>query len=443
MVVVLLIADSLRADGPGFCGGEATTPRLDQLASEGTWSNHMFASGAWTIPSIMAMLTGEQPHRIGVARWRHPFPARRPNLLTAFRAAGFDVRCLHPYPRWGFLAVPGAGAVGDSQVPDDVAEALRTPRGTDRFVLIHHWWTHLPYLCQKLELPQWHAACDFSLESLGAHPARIAPVLEAAYRKSLEHLSEVLVDRYLSAASSHGQDVLFVLTSDHGENWGEALPPGRAVNNVYDLHGRWLADSTIRIPFLVWGKSPRGAIPGGRTLDGLMAGTSVAPTLAELAAIPWPGPLPDVTGCTVVDRGISPEGEGLEIPGTSLVANIFETSPTGLDSVLTVSSHNTHVPHAYPPSGKLLWRTVGLRTTDRWFVWDGVDQQGQVQSLTGGSVVPDARAEATFALLENERLRAVGAGPTIANEDLDAVRARAPGPTMTVEERLAALGYLD
>ena len=169
----------------------------------------------------------------------------------------------------------------------------------------------------------------------------------------------------------------------------------------------------------------------------------MAPTLAELAGVPWPGPTPHSEGCAFVERGISPEGQGLEIPGTSIASNILEGCPTGLDTVLTVSSHNTHVPHEYPSSGKLLWRTLGLRTSQGWVVWDGVNQQGHLRSLGGESSAADAEAETRWGQLEADRQRAVDAGPILTDEDVDALRSRGMQPAKTVAERLAALGYLD
>jgi arylsulfatase A-like enzyme len=68
MKVVLIVADSMRGDAPGFAGGPTETPLMDRLAGEGTRFDSAFASGAWTIPSLMSMLTGAYPHRISIAR---------------------------------------------------------------------------------------------------------------------------------------------------------------------------------------------------------------------------------------------------------------------------------------------------------------------------------------------------------------------------------------
>jgi len=442
--IVFVVADSLRADAPGFAGGAARTPLLDRLAQEGTRFDRAFASGAWTIPSLMAMLTGSYPHRLGVARWRHPFPARRPTLLTAFRAAGFEVSCLHPYPQWGFINTPGKGEVGNSQDPRAVIAALTGPRDADRLVLIHHWWTHLPYINSELPLDKWHAACDFSLESLGKYPERIAPRLERSYLESVAFLSEQLLGRYLDAAASGGGDVLLVLTGDHGETWGRSLPPGRRVENVYDLHGRWISDETIQIPFLFWGKGVGGAIPAGRTLGGIARGSDVGATIADLAGVPWPGPIPGGAGPMVCERGLASDGRDLEIVGRSLRGCIEDDRPAPWDEAVTFSSQNCHVPRTYPDDGPAMWRTLGLRDETHWYVWDGVDAEGAVAGAAAGAGEVDAeRARAVHERLEQLRLAAVDPGPLIADEHLPGLRAGDDEDNATVVERLRTLGYLE
>jgi len=438
MKVVLVVVDSLRADAPGFASGSARTPLLDALAAAGTTYDDCFASGSWTIPSLVSLLTGRFAHHLGVARWRHPFPARQPTLLTAFAAAGFEIETLHPYPRWGLGNVPGHGAVGDSQDPATVERALRGRRGTDRLILLHHWWTHLPYVSRELPLHTWHRACDFAIESLGRHPERVARSLEHAYHAGVGFFSEELLARYLDAAGAGGDDVLLVLTGDHGETWGGSLPAGRRVETVYDLHGRWLTDETIRVPLLFHGRAARGAIPGGRRLGGLVRGVDVGPTIADLAGIPWPGPRPEPSPPFTVDRAPMDH----ETEGASLAASLLAGAPAPSAAALTVSSHNTHEPRTYPPEGPRLWRALGLRTPGHWFVWDGVARRLEARSIAGGEAPPPAETERIQRMLESERAAGVAAGPLIPEALFPPIRREDPSQA-AVEERLRALGYVD
>lgn len=431
MIVLLIVGDTLKADAPGFAGGRAATPFMDNLARAGTWFQEMFASAAWTVPSVMSMLTGALGHQVGLCRWRHPFPARCPTLLTAFAAAGFEVACFHPYPKWGLLTVPGRDFVAGSQNPEAVVRNLREGGDHDRFIFLLHWWTHLPYLNRELSRPDWHAACDFSLESLHRHPARIAPRLEESYLKSVSYFSEDVLPRYLDAAATGGRDVVVAVTGDHGETWGRSLPPGRRVEQVYDLHGRWISDETIKVPLLLHGKG----IPAGQALPGFAGGVDVAPTLAELAGIDWPGPPPQGDGPGIIDRGdVLPE-----IIGRSLAPCIAAGTPAPRREVITISSHNTHEPRTYPATGSDMWRTMALRTTDAWYVWDGVARERTI-APTSGKVEPDeATSDEIFTRLEALRLQAVDSGPTVDDDQVDALR----GADEQVGRKLRSLGYLD
>ncbi|MCZ7583975.1 MAG: sulfatase-like hydrolase/transferase [Deltaproteobacteria bacterium] len=343
MIVLVVVADSLKGEAPGFAGGGAATPFLDGLAAEGAVFDNYCASGAWTIPSVMSMLTGTWPHRLGLCRWRHPFPAHRATLLTAFAAAGFETRCFHPYPQWGFLTLPGKTRVENSQDVAAVESALRAPRGHDRFVFLLHWWTHLPYVNRELARGAWHAACDLSLDSLAKYPGRFAAMLERRYFDAVSYFSEQVLPRYVNAAASGGDDVLVAVTGDHGETWGRSLPSGRNVELIYDLHGRWITDETIRVPLVLHGRGADGAIPA-RRIDGMAAGVDFAPTVADLAGIPWPGPAPAETGSGVAERLFAPEDDA----GVSLAACVREGAVTPRREVMTVSSHNTHEPKNLP-----------------------------------------------------------------------------------------------
>ncbi len=430
MKVVFIVVDSFKSTAPGF-GGGPDSPFLDHLAQNGTVFEQMFASGAWTTPSLMAMLTGCLGHRIGIARWRHPFPAKIPTLLTAFAEAGFEVNCFHPYPRWGFLTVPDTGVVKNSQDPDDIVRTLKSAPGSDQFVLIHHWWTHLPYANRELSLEAWHRLCDFQLRSLEKYPRQIRPKLKQSYLKTVQYFSQQLLNRYLDAATAGGDDVLLVVTGDHGETWGESHPAGYRVQNVYDLHGRWISDETVQVPLLFYGKG----IPAAQRISGFARGVDLAPTICALSGIPWPGPAHSAVGEETIVRDIA----GTDRLGVSLSPSILSGEATMCESAPTVSSHNAFVPRTYPDSGPALWRMLAERTRDGWHIWDGVDQ---IRSTCQGKVYTqhaEATDDALFARLEAQRLRAVDPGALVSDAAVEELR----NSDELVAARLHCLGYLE
>jgi len=361
--VVFVVADSLRADAPAYAGGPSVTPTLDRLASEGAQFPDAVASAAWTVPSVTAMLTGTFPHKVGIARWRHPFPRRRPSLFTAFSAAGFRVRSQLHNPRFAFASSGFRGEVGDSEIPDDVDQALRESGG-DRFVFIHHWWTHLPYRQELIPRKPWRRLCNEDIRWLADDPEEAVPNVRDRYHAALESF-DALLGRYLEAALAGGEEVLLCVTGDHGETWGDSLPPGHRMEHIYDLHGRWLTDETTRVPLVFWSSSDRvraGAVPG------FARGVDVAPTLCGLAGVPWPGPLPTHDGPTLIDRGIE---DAAPLDGLSLARCIADARPVPIEEALTVTSHNAILPAKYPKSARRLWCRYGLRRAHERFVWDG------------------------------------------------------------------------
>jgi len=370
VLVVLAVVDSLRADAVGFGGGDVATPTLDALANDGTVCPSAHASAAWTVPSLVSLATGTFPHRVGVGRWRHPFPAGRATLQSAFAAAGFEVRTVVHNRRWSFANTGARGEVVDSQDPAAVREAFSVPPGADRFVLLHHWWTHLPYVNAALPRKAWKGACDAALKELGEDPSS-APRYREAYHRTVEYFDAELLPSYLEAAG--GQDVLLAVTGDHGENWGTSVPAGRTVGHMYDLHGRWLTDETLHVPLVFW--SSDGRVPAGR-LGGFVRGVDVAPTLTALAGVPWPGPAPSRTGPTHVERDAPDRLDGRDLSacfgGTSTVAD-----------ALTVTTSNAVKPPKYPIHGPSMWRRFSLRTAERRYVYDGVDGTRGVSDAAG------------------------------------------------------------
>lgn|GEM_PF-1089819 len=457
MIVFVLVVDSLRADAPGFGGGEARTPVLDALAEGGTQYTHAIASAGWTVPSLNAIAAGTFPHRIGVARWRHPYPERRPTLFTAFEAAGFEVFSFFHNPRWAFAATQRRGTVGEAQDRDAICAALRGPRGRDRLVFVHHWWTHLPYRNEALGRKPWKSLCNEILAELAEDPGS-RPKWRRAYLDTVEYLDRELMGAYLDAAHSGGDDVLVCVTADHGENWGESVPAGHTVGHIYDLHGRWLTDDTTHVPLVFHGGRGSAAVPAAQRLGGFARGVDLTPTVCGLAGVPWVGPLPDDVAPTLIDRGITAAAD-LDLDGVSLADGIRSGEDAPTESALTVTSHNAIVPAKYPRAARTMWRRFSVRTGSARYVWDGVDQQRHVQAPDGGLALAPrfggalrdrlTGAAPLYRMMRSERRAAVGPGPML-DKDLfpgfgedDSALDEAEAASHDLDESMRTLGYMD
>ena len=365
--------------------------------------------------------------------------------MSAFASAGFEVHSLVHNPRFCLAGTEARGEVGDSEDPEAVLRSLSTPRGSDRFVFIHHWWTHLPYRNEKIPRRPWKKLCDEAIAELAANPAGAPARMRRRYLDALEWFDRELLSRYLEAARAGGDDVLFAFTADHGETWGESLPAGRTMEHIYDLHGRWMTDETTHVPLLLWGKGALGPVPAAAPLGGLVRGVDVAPTLAALAGIPWPGEAPEGRGTLQIDRG----GPALHLDGSSQADCVMASHGTALTEAITVTSHNALVAGRYPRAGKKMWSRFALRTSERRYVWDGlyrmrdVTELGRPRPTDWKSRLKERWLEtpAVWSRLAEERAQALGPGPKLDRGLFPGLAEEPEEDDTPLEEAMRMLGY--
>lgn len=129
--VLLIVMDAARADALSLHGtARRTTPHLDQLAAEGTYFSHAFATASWTRPSHRSMFTGNYPIREKGAR--STFLARAPHdstpmLAEFFRARGYETGAFVAnfyYTGWDAGFTRGFRAYRD--FPRTIEQVLRT-----------------------------------------------------------------------------------------------------------------------------------------------------------------------------------------------------------------------------------------------------------------------------------------------------------------------------
>ena len=92
--VLLLVMDTVRARNLSLYGyARKTTPQLERLAQSGVRFDEAIATAPWTLPSHAGMFTGQLPHEMS-ADFRTPLDATHPTLAEAlsqqgWRTAGF------------------------------------------------------------------------------------------------------------------------------------------------------------------------------------------------------------------------------------------------------------------------------------------------------------------------------------------------------------------
>lgn len=320
--VILITLDALRADHVSAYGyARATTPNLDHLASRGVLFENAFANSSWTLPSHGSLLTGRYPDEHG-ADWRHPMNARNTTLAEFFAARGyltaafaantsyvapewglgrgfsrFEVHggswadgimrtvfgrrlALNILPRLGYFDVPGRKSAARL---DEAFLSWLDDRGERPFfALLNYFDVHDPYLTVEPFRTRYAASpargdvinFQFQPNAFRRKPVLSAQEIQAeidAYDGCLAFLDAEL-GRLLAELQRRGIDrnTLVVITSDHGESFGN-----------HDLfgHGNSLYLESLHVPLLmVW----PGQVPAGIRVSQLVGLERVATTIAGL-----------------------------------------------------------------------------------------------------------------------------------------------------------------
>lgn len=248
--VVVITLDTTRADRVGAYGyGKAKTDTIDALAKQGIRFDMAISPLPLTIPSHASMFTGLLPfhHNIrsnGDNVLAEDFTTLAEHLKAAGYATAASTSAFVTTRQWGFAQgfdayfddLPEQNESGDRNfwhtersgdlvVNDALGWAEGQSVDTPRFLWVHLYDAHFPYV----------ARAPYDKQGMDAYDAEIAFVDDQIGR---------LVEAFA------GRKVLWVLSGDHGESFGEHHEP---------THGLWSYQSTQHVPFIVSGA---GVTPG-------------------------------------------------------------------------------------------------------------------------------------------------------------------------------------
>jgi arylsulfatase A-like enzyme/tetratricopeptide (TPR) repeat protein len=278
--VLLVTLDTTRADRLGAYGApRAATPVFDAVAAAGTLFERAWTVTPLTTPAHASVMTGLYPQAHGVRNnGRFRLAEEASTLAEAFAAAGYRTGAFvggFPVSRpFGFaqgfqrfdddFGSDGRGRPRSERTADEVdARALPWLReaatsGTPFFAWIHYYDAHDPYeppppFAERFRGRPYDGEIAFVDAQLGR-------VIEA-----LRH--EGVYDRTIVA-----------LVGDHGEGLGD---------HGETTHGLLLYEPMIRVPLVL--RAP-WTVPSGARRTDLSSVVDLAPTLAGLANVSFPGP---------------------------------------------------------------------------------------------------------------------------------------------------------
>ncbi len=303
--VVVVVLDALRWDRLGVNGDpRSLTPCIDGLAEEGV-SLEAFASSTWTKPSVASLFTSLYPTQHGI--WRvgvesegslraEILRTRWTTLAEYFQAAGWAtgaaVNQVHLSPRFHFDQgfdrydwVRGKDAFELNQLFLRWLEEEVVPGDRPFFGYVHALDPHWPYSrflpgehppASEVELPEGVPRVGRLLEEwiLDNDAAEVLRRLRRRYDLEVAFADRAICELVDGLRNLDlWRDTVLVVTSDHGEGFGER---GKL------QHGYLPYDELMRVPMVVRLPEDRPR-PVGRPRVALI---DLLPTLLELAGLP-------------------------------------------------------------------------------------------------------------------------------------------------------------
>lgn len=278
--VLLVTLDTVRPDAIGWVAQANRTPNIDRLASEGFRIPHGVAPVPLTLPTHASLLSAQWPRRHGVRDNGQVMPGDIATLATTLKAQGYRTGAVvSGYP----LRKPFGLDRGFDLYADDLpegqegwlerrAEATTAlalgfldsagASGEPWFLWVHYYDAHDPYTP-----PDAFRA-----------PGDSGPL--DAYRAEVRYLDHALQPLFARAS---GAGTVTVVTSDHGEAFGEHGELG---------HGHFIYDTTTLVPIVF--HAPGMLKPGSS--DAAPRLIDIGPTVLDLLGLP---PMTNIDGVSL------------------------------------------------------------------------------------------------------------------------------------------------
>ncbi len=320
--VVLIVLDTVRADHLSCYGySRPTTPDICALAARGVLFENAIAPSSWTLPSITSIFTGLMPHQTG-ADWGHPPDASPWELARILSSKGYETAGFNANP---FYGLAGWRLAAGFEVYEDDSYALRhnlavtfVGQSVVRYLYDHlirynqfdrrsaadvnrdvmHWArhrdpsqpyflfinymdAHRPYLPPPPFDRRFGRIPSSLLARVGEplnngrprtpYSAEERTELVDGYDNSLAYL-DGQVGRLINfiIRQPGGSQTIFIVTSDHGEGFGE--------HGAYD-HGWNLYREVLHVPLIAAGTG----IPSGIHVQAVVPSRQLFSTVLDLA----------------------------------------------------------------------------------------------------------------------------------------------------------------
>ncbi len=268
--VLLIILDTVRAASIGLYGNyRDVSPTLDSIARHAVVADSAVSTSSWTLPAHGSMFTGKEAYQLS-GDWLTPLDDKWPTLAEDLSASGYETvaftanfyytlaesglsRGFQRYHalRSTFKDLLLAGTAGqllkgirDGRMSHErYHEPKRATEVTDEFLVWHE--------CRGSDRPYFAFLNYFDAHKPYYSPAGIVDTWQSddyqrdRYDEAIEYLDSE-IDRLLAELQERGdwENTLVIITSDHGELFGEHGLTG---------HGNSLYWRTLHVPLMaIW-----------------------------------------------------------------------------------------------------------------------------------------------------------------------------------------------
>ena len=315
--IVLVVVDTLRADHLGAYGyARPTSPTIDALSKTGTLFSNAASPSSWTKPAVASLFSSRLPSEHGAVSCARDLGPELPLLAEALRARGYytvgvSANFVHIAAPRGFgrgfdvfespnVEVAGEGehiielqngsgpprrfrAANGHEINAIVARILRERPKKPLFLYVHYMEPHAGYepperLAKAFSrdrsfaqgAPAAHADYVSTLARAGSKvdPREIARLVDL-YDAEIASVDEAIAELRDLVAAAGASRALWVVTADHGEEFGE---------HGGFFHGIHLHEETVHVPLVLAGPG----VPATRR-DEPVDLLDVAPTLLAAA----------------------------------------------------------------------------------------------------------------------------------------------------------------
>ena len=306
--VVLVVCDALAAQHMSLYGYEhETTPRIEQFFGQhGQIYTRCRSNASWTFLSMPSMLRSQMPSAISVSE----LAANQDSFTTLLGERG--VQCFghviegerailqnikQAFPSDRVSSYRNADQEQDIKRPFTQALEQLQAATDPTFIMVHTDAVHMPYAPPASYRDLFGPAeIDPSVSVVRGHVMHLIkkpfdPSFSAfatrLYDQGVRYFDDVFADFVEAIPEPLRNETAIILTSDHGETFGQR-------GNMYS-HGGHLYDDLIRVPLCMYipGRPPAISETNISLLD-------MAPTICELFGVPAST---EYVGQSVLDMG--------------------------------------------------------------------------------------------------------------------------------------------